>query len=92
MSSTILFLVAMIAMMMAFYLAAEISIMAKAQTLVEEALKKEQAAMNHYIDKAHVGVIVNVVTCWWSTWSMCNRLLHLKNALKAGTQWSYPTG
>jgi hypothetical protein len=73
-------------------LAAEISTMAKRQTLVEffsistqstEALKKRQAAMNHYANKAHVGVIVDVVTHWWSTWSMCNRLLHLKNALRA---------
>jgi hypothetical protein len=73
-------------------LQAEISTMAKARTLVEffsrsnqstEALKKQQAAMNHYSDKVPVGVIVDVVTRWWSTWSMCNRLLHLKNALQA---------
>jgi hypothetical protein len=73
-------------------LEAEIHTMAKARTLVEffsrsnqstEALKKQQAAMNHYSDKLPVGVIVDVVTRWWSTWSMCNRLLHLKNALRA---------
>jgi hypothetical protein len=66
--------------------------MTKAQTLVEflsrsmqstEALKKQQAAMKHYGNKTPVGVIVDVVTHWWSTWSMCNRLLHLKNALRA---------
>jgi hypothetical protein len=76
-------------------LEAEISTMAKAQALVvfflrstesTEALKKQQAAMSHYADKAPVGVIVDVVvTCWWSTRrSICNRLvLHLKNALRA---------
>jgi hypothetical protein len=73
-------------------LAAEISTMATAQTLVKffsrstqertEALKKQQAAMNHYADKAPVGVIIDVVTPWWSAWSMCNMLLHLKNALR----------
>jgi hypothetical protein len=66
--------------------------MTKAQTLVEffsrstqstEALKDQQAAMNHYAGKAPVGVIVNVVTRWWSIWYMCNRLLHLRNALRA---------
>jgi hypothetical protein len=73
-------------------LEAEISTMAKARTLVEffsrsnqstEALKKQQAAMNHNSDKVPVGVIVDVVMRWWSIWSMCNRLLHLKNALRA---------
>jgi hypothetical protein len=60
----------MMATMMAI-IAAEISTMAKARTLVEfflrstqstEALKEQQAVMNHYAGKAPVGVIDNVVT------------------------------
>jgi hypothetical protein len=66
--------------------------MAKAQSLVEffsrsnqalASLKQQQTSMQSYNGKIAIGVVVNVVTRWWSTFSMCERLVYLKQALRA---------
>jgi hypothetical protein len=70
----------------------ELSTMAKARLLVQyfsrsnqalASLKKQQVAMQSYNRKVPVGVVVDVVTRWWSTFSMCERLLVLKQALQS---------
>lgn len=44
-------------------------------------LKNQQEIMPNVYLRAPVGVIVDVVTRWWSTYAMCDRLLYLKPAL-----------
>ena len=46
-------------------------------------LKDQQKNMDTYDGKQTVGVVVDVVTRWWSTYSMCERLIHLQPALAA---------
>jgi protein subunit release factor A len=49
-----------------------------------EKLIKQQKNMDTYSGKQAVGVVVDVVTRWWSsTYSMCERLIHLQLALAA---------
>ena len=55
----------------------------------EELLLKQQSLMAHYINKKPVKAIQDVVTRWWSTYSMLSRLVYLKpaiNSLKADNQ------
>jgi hypothetical protein len=70
----------------------EISTMQKARDLVEhfsrshlstENLKNQQKSMDMYKDKTALTVLVDVVTRWWSTYRMIDRLLHLKPAFSA---------
>jgi hypothetical protein len=46
-------------------------------------LKEQQKNMDTYNIKETLGVVVDVVTQWWSTYSMCERLLYLQPALAA---------
>jgi hypothetical protein len=70
----------------------DLDTMKKATRLVEhlsksnqqlEKLLKQQKNMDTYTDKQAVGVVVDVVTRWWSIYSMCERLIHLQPALAA---------
>jgi len=70
----------------------DLDTMKKARRLVEhfsksnqqlEKLKAQQKNMDTYVGKQAVGVVIDVVTRWWSTYSMCERLIHLQPALAA---------
>ena len=55
----------------------------------EELLLKQQSQMVHYVNKNPVKAIQDVVTRWWSTYSMLTLLVYLKpaiNSLKAENQ------
>jgi hypothetical protein len=70
----------------------DLDTMKKARHLVEhfsksnqqlEKLIKQQKNMDTYSGKQAVGVVVDVVTRWWSTYSMCECFIHLQPALAA---------
>jgi hypothetical protein len=70
----------------------DIDTMKKASRLVEhfsksnqqlEKLIKQQKNMDTYSGKQAVGLVVDVVTRWWYTYSMCERLIYLQPALAA---------
>jgi hypothetical protein len=70
----------------------DLDTMKKARHLVEhfsksnqqlEKLIKQQKNMDTYSGKEAVGVVVDVVTRWWYTYSMCEGLIHLQPALAA---------
>ena len=70
----------------------DLDTMKKARRLVEHFSKSnqqlakliaQQKNMDTYTGKQAVGVVVDVVTRWWSTYSMCTRLIHLQPALAA---------
>jgi hypothetical protein len=70
----------------------DLDTMKKARRLVEhfskstqqlEKLLKQQKNMDTYHGKQAVGMVVDVVTRWWSTYSMCERLIYLQPALAA---------
>jgi hypothetical protein len=54
----------------------------KSNQLLEK-LIKQQKNMDTYTGKQAVGVVVDVATRWWFTYSMCERLIHLQPALLA---------
>ena len=59
--------------------------MAKARSLVEYLSRSNQvlASLKQQKLVCNLTVVVNVFTCWWSTFSMCERLVYLKQALLA---------
>jgi hypothetical protein len=68
----------------------DLNTMKKARRLVDhfsksnqqiKKLKDQQKNMDTYDGKQPVGVVVDVVTRWWSTYSICARLIHLQPAL-----------
>ena len=70
----------------------ELSTTAKAPSLVDYFLRSNQAMadlkqkktrMQYYMGNKEVGLVVEVVTCWWSTLSMYERLAYIKQALQA---------
>jgi hypothetical protein len=70
----------------------DIDTMKKARCLVEHfsksnqqlaKLDEQQKNMDNYSGKQAAGVVVDVVTKWWSTYSMCAWLIHLQPALAA---------
>ncbi len=70
----------------------DLDTMKKARHLVEHFSKSnqqlakliaQQKNMDTYTGKQAVGVVADVVTRWWSTYSMCERLIHLQPALAA---------
>ena len=50
-------------------------------TQMAEKLRKAQANMDSYAGKIIVGMLADVVTRWWSTFTMVDRALYLKPAL-----------
>jgi hypothetical protein len=52
-------------------------------SLNTESLKKQQTQINTYEDKTAVSVLVDLVTQWWSTFRMVDRLLYLRPAFAA---------
>ncbi len=70
----------------------DLDTMKKARRLVEHFSKsnqqvakliQQQKNMDTYNGKKAVGVVIDVVTRWWSTYSMCECLIHLQPALAA---------
>ncbi len=70
----------------------DLDTMKKARRLVEHFSKsnqqlakliEQQKNMDTYNGKQAVGVVIDVVTRWWSTYSMCERLIYLQAALAA---------
>jgi hypothetical protein len=48
-----------------------------------EKLKEQQRIMESYNGEKAVGMVVEVFTCWRSTYSICHRLIYLQPALAA---------